>query len=155
MLSSKLTLPYVTHSTRVLSFEQQSANLNGAFIKDTLQSTGGKPMRRIEAEFEKALHDLCHEARSIGYNPIRFQQMLAEQGALATAHQLLAPKGFHDGFTRLWELKRLDISLECVVLSPTFRPLFSTEELDEARRRLRELHFDPCRCEQVSISSQS
>ena len=105
-------------------------------------------MTNIEAEFEKTMDDLCREAKSIGYNPIRFQQMLAEQGALATAHQLLASKGFHDGFTKLWELKRLDISLECAVLNPTFRSLFSTEELDEARRRLRALDFDPCRCDQ-------
>ena len=112
-------------------------------------------MRRIETEFEKSMHDLCREARSIGYNPVRFQQMLAEHGALSTAHQLLASKVIHDGFTRLWQLNRLDISLECVVLNPAFQPLFGTEELDEARRRLRELRFDPCRCEQVSISSQS
>lgn len=104
-------------------------------------------MQRTEAEFEMAIHDMCREARLIGYNPVRFQQMLAEQGALATGHQLLTSKRFHDGFTRLWHLNRLDISVECVVLNPTFRTLFSTEELGEVRRHLRELGFDPCCCE--------
>ena len=106
-------------------------------------------MRSIEAEFTQAMVDLCQEARSIGYNPIRFQQMLEEHGALSAAHQLLAARRFHDGFTKLWKLGRLDISLECVALKPKFRELFSNEELSEARRRLQELNFDPLSCVQV------
>lgn len=100
-----------------------------------------------EARFEQAAHDICRAAREIGYRPVRFQQMLEELGALETAHQLLASKRFHEGFTKLWELRRLDISLECVVLNPSFRQLFSEQELNEARRRLRELGFDYTRCE--------
>ena len=101
----------------------------------------------IEAEFERAAYDICHAAKAIGYRPVRFQQMLDELGAVDTARQLLASRRFHEGFTKLWELGRLDTSLECVVLNPSFRPLFSEQELNEARRRLRELDFDCSSCE--------
>ena len=41
-----------------------------------------------------------------------------------------------DGFTELWELKRLDISVEARALKPEFRNLFSASELAVCRRRL-------------------
>ena len=104
-------------------------------------------MSAIETQFEQAAREICLKARAAGYSPIRFERMLREHGALATAHQLLAANRFHDGFTRLWELKRLEISLECVVLKPAYRSLFTPQELAVARQRLRQLDFDPARCE--------
>ena len=104
-------------------------------------------MNEVEALLEQAMRDACREARAVGYAPVRFEQMLAEQGTVATAHQLLASNRFDDGFTRLWELKRLDISLECLVLRSAYRSLFTAGELDVARRRLRQLDFDPSCCE--------
>ena len=104
-------------------------------------------MSELESQFEDAMYEICRESRRLRYNPTRFLQMLSEQGALVTAHQLLAADRYHDGFERLWKLRRLDLSLECVVLKPVFRPLFSEEELNVARCRLRKLGFDPTNCE--------
>jgi hypothetical protein len=47
-----------------------------------------------------------------------------------------------EGFTRLWEEKRLDLSVEYFVLLPLYEPLYSAGERAEARRRLREHKFD-------------
>lgn len=101
-----------------------------------------------EEEFEESLWVSCRESRTLGYKPIAFEIMLGQQGAVETAHRLLATFEYQDGFRRLWELGRLDLSLECHVLRPRYRGLFAPEELDEARKRLRQLDYDPRNCEQ-------
>jgi len=39
-----------------------------------------------------------------------------------------------DGFTTLWELRPLDLSVEAYVLRPEYAPLFTEEERGIARR---------------------
>jgi hypothetical protein len=41
-----------------------------------------------------------------------------------------------DGFAKLWERGRLDLSVEAVVVQPRFAALFTEDEVDAARRRL-------------------
>ena len=102
-----------------------------------------RTMTEHASQLEAAMHEIRRESRRLGYVPTRFRQMLNKQGALVTAHQLLAFDHRHKGFTRLWDLCRLDLSLECVVLKPAFRALFTGKELNVARCRLRKLDFDP------------
>jgi hypothetical protein len=59
---------------------------------------------------------------------------------LDTAHLLLA-KDPTDGFTNLWERKRLDLSVEALVLKPKFVPLFDEVERENARKRLAEYGY--------------
>jgi hypothetical protein len=42
------------------------------------------------------------------------------------------------GFTKLWELRRLDLSVEYQVLQPRWKALFSGDVLAAARTRLRQ-----------------
>ena len=73
--------------------------------------------------------------------------MVTEKGGLATAEQLLACQDPAMGFTRLWECGCPEITVEALVLKPRYRTLFSSQELEVARRRLRELGFavdGPC-----------
>ena len=107
-----------------------------------------RTMTELASQLEAAMHEICRESRRLGYVPTRFLQMLNEQGALVTVNQLLASDPHHDGFTRLWDLRRLDLSLECVVPRPVFRPLFTEKELNVARWRLRKLDLDPTNCEE-------
>ena len=102
----------------------------------------------IEADFEEALWASCRESRTLGYRPTAFETMLGDDGGVETAHRLLATFKYQDGFRRLWELGRLDLSLECHVLRRRYRALFSNDELAEARKRLRQLDYDPRGCEQ-------
>lgn len=83
--------------------------------------------------------------REIGYNATRFMQMVGELGGVEAAHQLLRGRGASDGFTTLWEYRRLDMSLEAFVLLPWYRGLFSEEELATAERRLEQHGFDVAR----------
>jgi hypothetical protein len=78
--------------------------------------------------------------RDLGYNASRFLQML-HQGSLTAARQLLHAPGVSEGFTKLWEHQRLDLTVETHVLKPEFQHLFTPQELDIAPSRLREYGY--------------
>jgi hypothetical protein len=80
--------------------------------------------------------------REIGYNPTRFMQMVGELGGVEAARQLLRGRDASDGFTTLWEHRRLEVSVEAFVLLPWYRELFAHNELATAERRLVEHRFD-------------
>jgi hypothetical protein len=80
--------------------------------------------------------------REIGYTATRFSQMLGEQGGVETAHRLLTGRDASDGFTTLWEHRRLDMSLEAFVLLPWYQELFTDDERSTAERRLRDHEFN-------------
>src|SRR5260221_459846 len=65
----------------------------------------------------------------------RVIHMVTENGGVETAHLLLA-KDPTDGFTKLWEKKRLDLSVEALILKPQFASLFDEVERENARKRL-------------------
>lgn len=98
---------------------------------------------RAEREFHREMVEgaarLKHE---IGYNPTRFNQMVAEYGGAGAARQLLQGRDASDGFTTLWEAGRLAMSVEACALLPWYSDLFSDDELTTARRRLVEHRFD-------------
>ncbi|WSW02795.1 hypothetical protein OG509_42200 (plasmid) [Streptomyces sp. NBC_01006] len=83
--------------------------------------------------------------REIGYNPVRFMQMLGEVGGVQAAKQLLRGRNASEGFTNLWSARRLDVSVEAFVLLPWYEGLFTDAERDTARRRLETHEFDVAR----------
>ena len=72
----------------------------------------------------------------LGYWAGRFRQMLARRGGLGTARQLLRVKLTSDGYTRLRQAGRLDLTVEAYMLRPEFAPLFTEAELEQASVRL-------------------
>ena len=104
-------------------------------------------MANIEKQFDDAMMNVYRDAKEqCGYTATRFHRMLCDRGGLGTARYLLAARDVSDGFTKLWEFGRLDLTVECVVLSSKYRGLFSDEELRSARKRLRDYGFDPEKC---------
>lgn len=98
---------------------------------------------QAESEFHREMVEgVDRLKREIGYNPVRFSQMVAESGAPEVARQLLKGRDASDGFTTLWEASRLDMSLEAAVLLPWYEPLFTSAQRSIARRRLTEHGFD-------------
>lgn len=90
-----------------------------------------------ERQFHRAMVDIYETAkRELGYNAIRFLQMLSEQGGLATARQLLWSDQPSDGFTALWSHHRLDLTVEAHVLKQEYASLFTEDDRQQARRRL-------------------
>lgn len=100
----------------------------------------------MENELENAFHDemigVYERARKeCRYTATRFMQMVTDQGGLAAAKMLLASPRISEGLTRLWQEKRLDISMEATVLREPWCRLFLPEELAVARKRLEELGY--------------
>ncbi len=99
----------------------------------------------LERAFHQRMLQVYEAASALGYRPTRFLQLVESVGGLAAARQLLAQPGHPEGLTRLWELGRLDISMEAAIVEESrWHPLFSEAEIAVARRRLEALgYFSP------------
>jgi hypothetical protein len=109
--------------------------------------TGWHKVADVPSQAERAFHgDMVAGAdrlrREIGYNPTRFNQMVAEHGGPEAVRRLLQTHDVSDGFATLWENGRLEMSCEAHVLLPWYRDLFTNEQVAIARRRLIAHHFD-------------
>lgn len=110
-------------------------------------------MRDIESAFHQEMLNIYDEATQAGYHPTSFRRMVNEHGGVEAAHRLLAPENVTEGFTRLWELGRLDLTVEALILKPAYAALFSAEEREKARQRLEA--FDQLRSGDAAPDSDS
>ncbi len=94
----------------------------------------------LKNELHIELLKAAKEARSLGYNPTQFNRMLLEEGGYVVAKKLIVKTS--SGFNNLWELNRLDLSTEAIILREKFRPLFTIEELELAKNRLHEFNYE-------------
>lgn len=93
---------------------------------------------KLHLEFHEAMLDIYRRALSeAGYPATRFLSMVSEKGGLGTARYLIHAPKVSDGYTALWERKRLDLTVEAMILdNPKWHPLFIQEELDICKARL-------------------
>ena len=97
----------------------------------------------MNKNFDDAMMDVYLRARNeCGYNATRYLQMLHEHRGLETARILLHASNVSEGYVALWERKRLDLTVEAVILAPEWHSLFSDQERDIARRRLAEYGYN-------------
>lgn len=96
----------------------------------------------LEAAFDTAMMDIYHRARAEAkYNASRYLQMLNENRGLQTAQTLLYAQTVSEGYTALWERKRLDLTVEALILEPRWNELFTDEDRAIARNRLNEYGY--------------
>lgn len=96
----------------------------------------------LEDAFHGAMLEIYERAKSeCNYTATRFIQMVNDRGGLSAAKLLLAVPRMSEGLTRLWEEKRLDISMEATILREPWRQLFTPDELEVARKRLENLGY--------------
>ena len=95
-------------------------------------------INELEKEFMRAVA-ICKTR--YGYNPTRFIQMLEEHGTIDTAIQLVNGAKIHEGLEKLWEFRRLDLSVEAIICRKPYCHLFSDEVLVKAKKRLKELGY--------------
>jgi hypothetical protein len=93
----------------------------------------------LEREFRKAA-EVCINLYK--YRPSYFLQMLDNYGAVGTSIKLVTAPEFHEGFTKLWELGRLDLTVEAIILQNPYNKLFSKEVLEKAFKRLKALGYE-------------
>lgn len=69
------------------------------------------------------------------------KRLVAREGGLKAAKQLISKSGGTYGFEVLWENNRLDLSVEALVLKPEYNDLFTDEEREICRKRLIEFGY--------------
>ena len=132
-------------------FRQVASRHEYRFASEALPSQGqvvaAAPSKNIDSNNRKsAFHDAMLEIyerakTECHYNASRFLQMVGEKGGLETARYLLHASGVSDGFTALWECKRLDLTVEAYVLKPEWQGLFTQDEIAVAGKRLSDLGY--------------
>ena len=97
----------------------------------------------LEQEFHQGMIDIYNRARNeAGYVATRYIQLVTEHGGVAAAKILINANRPSDGYTALWERRRLDITVEALVQDPKWAPLFNAEEIERARQRLRDYNYN-------------
>ncbi len=97
---------------------------------------------------KKDLKDLLHRAMLImlerarnecGFDDAQLRNFLIEKGGLQAAKALLHAPVPSQGYSELLERKRLDLTMEALIVeNPQWRGLFTDEEIAAAQRRLTE-----------------
>lgn len=102
-------------------------------------------MPDLKAQFDTAMFDIYRRAKAeAGYNANLFLQMLNDRGGLPTAKTLINAAKPSDGYTALFERGFLALTVEAMVVeNRKWHPLFTTEEIEKARKRLRQYHYEP------------
>jgi hypothetical protein len=96
----------------------------------------------LEKQFHKDMVGIYERAKNeCGYVATRFIQMVADKGGLATAKELIIKDDDTYGFERLYELKRLDLSVEALVLDNEYRSLFTSYEKQRCKDRLKKYGY--------------
>ncbi len=98
----------------------------------------------LEREFDAAMMNIYVRAlREADCPAHRYHQMLCEHGGLETAKRLVNATNVSEGYTALWERKRLDLTVEALIQEKKWRELFSDEEMKKAQKRLEDYGFTP------------
>jgi hypothetical protein len=97
----------------------------------------------LEQQFDVAMMDIYRRAKTEAhYNASRYFQMLTQYRGLETARILLRADSVSEDYTALWNLGRLDLTVEALIHDhPEYRPLFTDEERETARLRLKQYQY--------------
>jgi hypothetical protein len=98
---------------------------------------------RLEKEFDEEMFLVYQRALSeAGYKATRFLQMLNDHRGLETARILLHSASVSEGYTALWERRRLDLTVEAVIHDHAkWHPLFTPDELAICVKRLTQYEY--------------
>jgi hypothetical protein len=97
----------------------------------------------LEDEFNERMQEVYRAGKREGrFSAPLFAELLKELGGLGTAKRFLHSPDYAAGFTKLWERKRLDLTVEAVILDEAkWHPLFTPEEIEICRKRLRDYGY--------------
>lgn len=96
----------------------------------------------LNIQFHEDMKDIYIRAKKeCGYIATRFLQMLGTKGGVETAKNLIKKENGTEGFEKLWEMGRLDLSVEALVLNEKYKELFTDEEREICTERLRKYGF--------------
>ena len=92
----------------------------------------------LNKEFEDAFIGLSKQIiKETSYRPTILIQMINDRGSVATAKTLINSNKPSEGYTKLWELGALNLTVEAFVLeNPKWHQLFTEVDLNKAKQRL-------------------
>lgn len=108
-----------------------------------------------DQSFTEFLRQKAQESLALGYRPSHFLQMLAIEGGYVTVSKLLSKRTPSEGFTKLWELGRLDLTVEALVVESRWRSRFDSQLLMNAEKLLLGVGYSYKRYESDSAESSS
>ena len=94
-------------------------------------------------EFEKRIWEtikICEE--KFDYKPTIFINMVYEHGMVDAVKRLINTSKPSSGYTKLWELNALNLSLEAIILEDEWKNIFTEEERMKAKKRLKEYGYN-------------
>lgn len=98
-------------------------------------------MSPLETRLAGAFQEAHTVARSqLGFGMAGLLGMVADSGPTEAARRIVRQPT--EIFAKLFEHRRLDLSVEAIVLRAEFRPLFTNDERRLASERLRDSNFD-------------
>ena len=101
-------------------------------------------MENTESLFQQEMAGLYYKIKGeAGYIANNFRQAVQTKGGVKAAKEWLADPNADDERFKLWKLKRLDLSMENLVLRKQYQSLFTAEELATAKQRLSEFGYTP------------
>jgi hypothetical protein len=119
------------------------------------QWPGNRSVSQLEEQFHEAMLDVFRLAGEAtrksrpdgstirGYWASYFLRGVRNHGGPEYAHQLLRAEGTSNGFQRLTDERRLDLTVEALVLRPEYVDLFSQDERSIAAHRLARAGYQP------------
>ena len=101
---------------------------------------------KLEQDFTKFLLELADRIKKEthgNYNPTAFRGMVANDGGVETAHDLLlTPQKLSPGYERLRRLDLLHLTLEAQILeNKKYHSLFTEKELQTCQNRLKDCGY--------------
>ena len=98
----------------------------------------------LERRFRQWTLDGLPELKRLGYNPTYFLRMVGDHGASEAIRMLVNSQNEAEGFSRLWELGRLDLTAEAIVaFQPAWAELFTDDDRKKAIKRLADYDYVP------------
>jgi HNH endonuclease len=97
--------------------------------------------QNLEVRFFRRVMADVDKAKALGYNPSKFVSMLHERGASRAVRDLIESPAQSEGFSRLWEMNRLDLTAEALALEPEWVELFTEGQREVAQKRLESVGY--------------
>jgi len=101
-----------------------------------------KPQKKVimtEAlynEFTKEIHTANEKSVKLGYYPSRFLQMAEQSGSVQAAKKMVTSGAIPNGMKKLKKMRKLDLTIESIMIKEKYQSLFTVEELNAAKWRL-------------------
>lgn len=96
---------------------------------------------RENEAFTNHLRQAVAEAEALGYHPHRFKGMINADGGFETVKRILASGKPSDGFTRLLELGKVDLTCEAIIVESRWRKYFDEDLLARSENLLRQVGY--------------